>query len=132
MKDTTKFEWDKRNQKLIITDNKTVPMTKKGKKSGSKETAIRELYDKKGALTLLTGMKNQVKNMEKFIEDVKKVEENAKDKENLPFYNEIRDVLAVISYETDGRMKQQYTELKPNYDKMVREIAELEKIIPFK
>ena len=126
------YDWDKRQQKMIITEERTTEINDvTNKKGGGKSTTkVIVTYNKDAAIAIRNNMQQQMKNMGKFVKDIDRLKELAKNKEKLPYYKEIKDVLGVINVMNDQRMLQQYAQTKPQYERVKKELEEINKVLP--
>ena len=133
-KENTTYEWDQRQQKLHITETRTVAINRhgaKGKsKAGQQNSNNVTTYDKQGARNVLANMKQMFGRMKIYIEETERLIKIKEHKEDLPMWKEITDVMAIMALDNDPKIMMTYQQNKPEYERIKNEIAEMEKVLP--
>lgn len=135
MTDERTWNWDKRQQKLIVDVKRTI-IDKKAKRV----IAIRETHNKEGALKVkmnlfqqLQALEKQKEPREKFLKDAERCKKLNARLKKLPLYQEIIDVLDGIKWEVDRQMQQQYIQAKQDeitYKRVKADFERVSKIVP--
>jgi len=119
------FNWSAREQKLIR--KVTASSDEKERKS---ETEIVDKLNKQAAIKLKADMFLQLKNMEKFYNEMHECEELNKKKTELPYYKEIMDILKALRWEQDKQAVNQYIGMKKQFEQLKEDYEALDKAMP--
>jgi hypothetical protein len=133
-KENTTYEWDQRQQKLCITETRTVAINRhgaKGKsKAGQQNSNNVTTYDLQGTRNIMANMKQMKERMKVYIEETERLIKIKEHKEDLPMWKEITDVMAIMALDNDPKIMMTYQQNKPEYERIKKEIAEMEKVLP--
>ena len=126
-KDNLVFKWDERQQKLEIHDSEE---KKDDKTNAQWTTNIVQVYNKEKANQYRHALEKKIKSLRVYLDQVELMEKDFKNKDNLPYYKEVKAVLNAINFEFDMKLKEQFEVSKKDYDETKKELDKVNKVLP--
>jgi len=121
-----KYKFNKRLQKLERHEHREEKMGR-----GHRTTDTVMVMDEKATKDHFNMISHQVKYISEFLEKLEEIKDKHTNREKLPYFKEIGDVLEALSWE-DPKNQQGYQKAKTDIEMFAPKLEEMKKVLPAK